>query len=161
MKEKKNIIFDDIYPIKKKEKHFIIENFSENKNFIKEENDKNIQNNFKNLDGENKFKPSIVTTIESDESNEIERQNYAKNKLDILYQISENKDEGRETVSDNSDSNSENENDNNIKKRAVNLKKFKTLNYKKPSNKYDLKIKDRKSSRRLKKLGTNIYDFII
>ena len=101
--------------------------------------------------------------IESDESNKIERKNFDKNKLDILYQIPENKHERAENVSDNSDLNSENEN--NIKhRRSVKPKRFKTLNYnniKKSNNKYDLRIKDRRASRRLKKLGTNIYDFII
>ena len=86
------------------------------------------------------------------------------NKIDILYQIPQNKPEVEEAVSENSDSNSEN--GNNLKhRRSVNHKRYNTSifnnNIKKSNYKFNERIKERRVSRRLKKLGTNIYDFII
>ena len=142
------------------ENNIINKNISEEKKIIKEEKVKNVQNNSKKIDN----KTNIESNIESDESNEKVRHNYDKNKIDILYQIPQNKPEVEEAVSENSDSNSEN--GNNFKhRRSVNHKRYNTSifnnNIKKSNYKFNERIKERRVSRRLKKLGTNIYDFII
>ena len=136
---------------------------TKNKDISKDENNKIPQNINRNINNNKNIKTIINRINESDD--EIQNESFNKNKINILYQISENKHEDTGSFSDNIDSKSDSElNNSKIKRNKQRSIIHKTLNYnlvKKFENRYHLKTKDRKASHRLKKLGNNMYDFII
>ena len=95
---------------------------------------------------------------------------FDKNKINVLFDISENKNENTETISDD-----ESETDNvkyakalkkekieqNLKDRKRTMRTMKTLNERELKSGYKLKFKDKKTNQKLKKLGDNFSDFII
>ena len=94
-------------------------------------------------------------------------ESFDKNKIDILFDISENKHENTETYSD-EESDCDNVNNKKIKRRAKIernlLERKKTLHNIHVINEqmgYKIKKKDRKVTQREKKLGNNLSDFII
>ena len=183
-KKKNDILKNEIYlskstKINKNKKFDLKENFSniekieknssnkklmtKKKDISKDENNKIPQNINRNINNNKNIKTIINRINESDD--EIQNESFNKNKINILYQISENKHEDTESFSDNIDSKSDSElNNSKIKKNRHDSIRQKTLNYnliKKLEDRYHLKTKDRKASHRLKKLGSNMYDFII
>jgi len=183
-KKKNDILKKEIYlskstKINKNKKFDLKENFSniekieknssnkklmtKKKDISKDENNKIPQNINRNINNNKNIKTIINRINESDD--EIQNESFNKNKINILYQISENKHEDTESFSDNIDSKSDSElNNSKIKKNRHDSIRQKTLNYnliKKLEDRYHLKTKDRKASHRLKKLGSNMYDFII
>ena len=164
---------ENLTQIEKIEKNNKNKNFMKKKNILNDEenvkndkidknnkNKKNKKNNFKTLD--NKINNNILNNNTSFESeNRIEMESFDKDKINVLYEISEEKHEEKETLSENSDSKSDEE----IKMKR-NKKKFsrlKTMNYKikKQKNENFVSLKERKATLRAKKLGSNVYDFII
>jgi len=95
---------------------------------------------------------------------------FDENKINVLYDISENKHENTETYSD-----EESETDNvkyakalkkemieqNLKDRKKTMKSMKTLNERELKSGYKFKFKDKKTNQKLKKLGDNYSDFLI
>ena len=143
-----------------------LKTFKKKSIIINEENVKNPQNTSKNLDNKNNkvldTKQIMRTTIESEDR--IEMKTLDKNKIDVLFEISENKHEDTGTLSHQADE-SRDESENNPKEKdLVRALRKKTLNY---NQLKDIKIPfahqthDRKKSHRLKKLGSNVFDFII
>ena len=120
-----------------------------------------------------------------------ENLNYNKNKVNVLYEISENKNENTENNLDSSNSdednnsqekiniNKNNNSNNNNNEDLINNKEFRkefnrrttkiirtnrSIDYSRIKNSrigYMVKIKERKVNQRVKKLGNNIYDFLI
>ena len=96
--------------------------------------------------------------------------NFDKNKINVLFDISENKNENTLTISD-----EESETDNvkyakalkkemieqNLKDRKKTMRTMKTLNERESKSGYKFKLKDKKTNIKLKKLGNNFSDFII
>ena len=169
--DKKNLLNDDlnIEKVKKKSMVTILE---------KHNNEQNL--NYKSLEKNNinKFKKRSTQFLIKSRLNTDELK-FDKNKVNVLYEISEKKQENTENNLD-SDSNSEEESSLKEKKidyiyqSSKNIQKYqrnsttnrasKTINYghiKNPRIGYMMKIKERKVNQRIKKLGTNIYDFLI
>ena len=143
-----------------------LKTFKKKSIIINEENVKNPQNTSKNLDNKNNkvldTKQIMRTTIESEDR--IEMKSLDKNKIDVLFEISENKHEETGTLSHQGDD-SRDESENNPKEKDfVRALRKNTLNYNQLKDikiPYAHKTHDRKKSHRLKKLGSNVFDFII
>ena len=154
---------------------------------INEENVKNSQNNFKkiennkininninnnkinnnnainnNINNNNKSYKSLM--IKSQESEErFEMENLDKNKINVLFEISESKHENTGNNSHSSNSKNNSSNNSKEKKKLARFKRKGTLNFNQMKNQYFnfQQTKDKKATHRLKKLGTNVFDFII
>ena len=171
-------------PNKKKEYKIIPENNKNNNNHINNNNNSNNKNNNNQDDNYNIIKKEKPGKIKKIIENQIHTQfpssksivldhrdlkpEFDTNKINVLYDISENNHENTETYSD-----AESETDNIYnakgKKKEVierNLlerkKTMKTINIPRDSrNGYKLKFKGKKTTHRIKKLGNNFSDFII
>ena len=163
-------------PIKKKEYKIIQEknnNQKKNNNIINNQN-----NNYSTIKREKPEKidkiaeSRILTQFPSTKSIVLDHRDlkpeFDTNKINVLFDISENKHENTETYSD-SDSETDNIYDAKGKKKEIierNLlerkKTMKTINVPRVSrNGYKLKFEGKKTSHRIKKLGNNFSDFII
>ena len=163
-------------PIKKKEYKIIQEknnNQKKNNNIINNQN-----NNYSTIKREKSEKidkiaeSRILTQFPSTKSIVLDHRDlkpeFDANKINVLFDISENKHENTETYSD-SDSEIDNIYDAKGKKKETierNLlerkKTMKTINVPRVSrNGYKLKFEGKKTSHRIKKLGNNFSDFII
>ena len=136
-------------------------NINQNIVEIKTENktEKKIDNkiNNKNI---NKINNDPLINQDAESEDRIQMENYNKDKIDILFEISEHQNEADAQSLDDSKS----EDENVVKKKRYSVIRQKTLNLnqsKNFKNRYSLQIRDRKKSHRIKKLGTNVYDFII
>ena len=154
---------------------------------INEENVKNSQNNFKkiennkininninnnkinnnnainnNINNNNKnYKSLMIKSQESEERFEME--NLDKNKINVLFEISESNHENTGNNSHSSNSKNNSSNNSKEKKKLARFKRKGTLNFNQMKNQYFnfQQTKDKKATHRLKKLGTNVFDFII
>ena len=165
---------ENISPEKKTGNKLSNKNLTKKKDIIinNEENVKNSQNNYKKIDNNNIKNSTNDTnnnksiTIKKPESEgRFEMENLEKNKINVLFEISESKHENTETISNSSDSKNNSLNNSKERKRSTRFKKKNgTLNYNQLSNfNYPdfKKTKDRKATHRIKKLGSNVFDFII
>ena len=168
--DKKNLVNDDlnIEKIKKKGMVNILEKHNNEQNLNYKSLEKNNINKIKKKSTQFLIKSRLNT----------EDLKFDKNKVNILYEISEKKQENTE---DNLDSDSNSEEERSLKEKKIdyiyhsskNIQNFqrssnnrtnKTINYghiKNPRIGYMMKMKERKVNQRIKKLGNNIYDFLI
>jgi len=165
------------------EKNPPIQNISKKKNevtLITENNNNHKEFNYKkiNTDKPDKNERNIehrkLNQFPSSKSivipNRDLKTDFDENKINVLYDISENKHENTETYSD-----EESETDNvkyakalkkemieqNLKDRKKTMKSMKTLNERELKSGYKFKFKDKKTNQKLKKLGDNYSDFLI
>ena len=173
-KKKKEIMFSN--KIAPKKKDIIINN---------EENVKNSQNNFKKFDNNDIDNNNINNNINNNKSNNnknnikitpkkkttesedrFETESLDKNKINVLFEISESKHENTGTLSRSSNSKNDSLNNSKEKKKLARLMRKRTLNvninqlYKFRYPNFQ-QVKEKKLTRRVKKLGSNVFDFII
>ena len=132
---------------------------------IDNKNSKIEENNFKKI--EHKIEKNNNNKINTDKSpikkiKQSERKNYMetfdKNKINALLDDSEDRNK------EDSENDLESEDENEKRNKRFSMIRLKTINYnqnKNSKNIYSIRIDDKRKSRRLKKLGTNVYDFLI
>ena len=132
---------------------------------IDNKNNKIEENNFKKI--ENKIDKKINNKINTNKApmkknKQSERKNHMetfnKDKINALL------DDSEEQNKEDSENDLESEDENEKRNKRFSMIRLKTINYnqnKNLKNAYSIRNDDKRKSRRLKKLGTNVYDFLI